>query len=389
MNRLAILGGAPAFPDGLPFARPSTPPLADVMRRLEPSYEKGMLTNGPLVRTLEEQSAARLGVRHVVAVASCTAGLTLALRAVSPDEAVAVPSFTFVASAHAVAWNGLRPFFVDCDESSFQVEPERLRDAAPGVGGILATHVFGAPCAPERIEAIARAWRIPVIFDAAHAMGATRAGRPIGSFGEAEVFSLSPTKLVVGGEGGLIATNNEDLADFARLARDYGNPRDYDARFVGLNARMSELHAALAIESLARLDEALECRRRIADCYREGLAGLPGVQTQEVAPEDRSTYKDFTVAIDEAEFGLDRDSVARALRADGIDTRCYFSPPAHRQKAYAWVPRTPLPCTERVAKRVLSLPIFSGLAPDDVGVVVEILRALHCSADEVRRREAA
>src|SRR5206468_6515818 len=119
--RPALLGGPPAFPEGLPFARPAAPPLARVVSRLQPSYDRGVLTNGPLTRQLEEEAAARLGVAHVVAVASCTAGLVLALQALRPRDSVALPSFTFSASAHAVAWNRLRPVFVECSETTFQV----------------------------------------------------------------------------------------------------------------------------------------------------------------------------------------------------------------------------------------------------------------------------
>ena len=390
LQPLAILGGRPAFPDGLPFARPFTPPLAAVTARLEPSFARGQLTNGRLVAQLEEEAAGRLGVSHVVAVASCTSGLMLALRALVPEGRgeVALPSFTFSASAHAVAWNGLAPRFAECDRSSFQLDLDDAGARLEGSAAVLATHVFGAPCRPTDVEALGRRAGIPVVFDAAHAFGASWGGKAVGGFGDAEVFSLSPTKLVVAGEGGLVATDRNDVAAMVRLGRDYGNPGDYDTRFVGLNARMSELHAALALESLALLDEHLERRRRLAETYRTLLERVDGIAVQMVDAEAVSTYKDFTIAVSEADFGLDREAVVRALAAEGIDTRRYFSPPVHRQQAYAGT-AAQLPVTDDVAARVLSLPMFAELEPGAVERVCEVLALLHERAEDVREAAAA
>jgi dTDP-4-amino-4,6-dideoxygalactose transaminase len=384
MSRPAFLGGEPAFPDGLPFVRPAVPDLERVVTRFTPSYERGMLTNGPLVREFEERAAERLRVAHVVAVSSCTAGLMLVLRALAPKGPVVLPSFTFSASAHAVAWNGLDLRFVECDPSSFQVDPASVTGRIDGAGAVLATHVFGAPCAVEALEDIAAGAGIPLVFDAAHAFGASRGDRAVGGFGAAEVFSLSPTKVVVAGEGGVVATTDAALAELVRIGRDYGNPGDYDTRFVGLNARMSELHAAIALESLIGLDARLVERRRVVDRYRDGLAELQGVAAQHVDAHDSSTYKDFTIAIDEDAFGIPRDLVVEALRADGIDTRCYFSPPVHRQQSYRDVAPFDLPVTDAVAAKVVSLPIYAALPDVHVERVTRVLGSLHRHAEEVR-----
>ncbi len=353
------------------------PPLEAVTRRLEGSFERGMLTNAGLVREFEAAMAERLQVEHVVAVASCTTGLMLAVRALQPEGTAAMASFTFSATAHAAAWNGLRPHFVDCRPDTFQLDVEATRDQLDDAGVVMATHVFGTPCPAEAIEAMAAEAGVPVIFDAAAAMGAVRQGRPVGSFGDAEVFSLSPTKPVIAGEGGIVATSRADLAESVRIGRDYGNPGDYDTRFVGLNARMSELHAALGLESLARLDEHLARRFELADTYRAALDGLPGIRIQSVDEGDLPTWKDFTIAIDADGFGLDRDQVGQALKADGIDTRYYFFPPVHRQKAYVDLPMVDLPVTESVAAQVITLPLFAALETTEAERVVEVLRSLH------------
>ena len=380
----AALDALPSFPEGLPFVRPATPPLERVMARLAPSYERGVLTDGPLGRELEELVAAQLGVEHVVAVSTCTAGLMLVLRALELEGSVVMPSFTFSATAHAAAWNGLRPVFAECDPTSFQLDPADAAARLDGAAALLATHVFGAPCAAEELEELGRAHRIPVVFDAAHAHGARRRGRKVGGLGDAEVFSMTPTKLVIAGEGGLVATNRADVAAAVRIGRDYANPGDYNTRFVGLNARLSEMHAATALESLADLDHNLARRRSVAARYRDGLETVPGIDVQLVDDGDESTYKDFTVRIDEAMFGLPRDGVVAALGSRGVDTRCYFWPPVHRQHAYRALASGRLPVTDDLAGRVVSLPIFPGLALDAVDAVVAILAGVHEHAEEVR-----
>jgi dTDP-4-amino-4,6-dideoxygalactose transaminase len=347
-----------------------------VVARLAPSYERGLLTNGPLVRQLEEEVAARLGVAHAVAVASCTSGLMLALRVLEVSGPVVMPSFTFSASAHAVAWNGCAPVFAECDADTFQLDLEDAAARVPGATALLATHVFGAPCRPEAVEELAAGAGIPVVFDAAHAFGATRRGRPVGGFGAVEVFSLTPTKPLVAGEGGLVTTDRADVADAVRIGRDYGNPGDYDTRFVGLNARLSELHAAVALESLRVLDAHLARRRELAARYVEGLRDVPGLRVQRVDPDDVSTYKDFTLHVDAEGFGTGRDVLAAALRAEGVDTRAYFDPPVHRQRSHATTPPVALRVTEAVAASVLSLPLYPSLSLDDLDAVVEVVRAV-------------
>ncbi len=378
--RLALLGGAPAFPEGLAFVRPAVPPLEAVVARLAPSYERGMLTNGPLVGELEAFAAGHLGVRHAVAVSSCTAGLMLAVQALVEDPGpVVMPSFTFSATAHAAVWAGNTPRFAECGAEDVLLDVDDAAGRMDGAVALMGTHVFGAPCHPEALEALAAEHGVPLVFDAAHGLGSLHRDRPLGGFGDAEVFSLSPTKLVVAGEGGLVTTDDDALAARIRIGRDYGNPGTYDTSFAGLNARMSELHAAVALESLAALDDHVARRRRLVDRYAAGLAGVPGIRLQRVVPGDRSSYKDLTILVDAAELGVDRDLLATVLRAEGIDTRRYFAPPVHRHDAYRHLPPVELPVTDRVAGQVLSLPLWRDL-PDDavdgvVGVVAEVARA--------------
>ena len=235
-----------------------------------------------------------------------------------------------------------------------------------------------------------------MVFDAAHALGSARGGRPIGSFGAAEVFSLSPTKVVVAGEGGIVATADPDLAATIRMGRDYGNPGDYDTRFPGLNARMSELHAALALASFSRLDEHIAARVALVDRFEAAVAGVPGLRVIRPADGDTSTFKDLTVVVDAHAYGLSAPELQRALDAEGIDSRRYFHPPIHRQRAYQgrWADPRPLPVTEQLASSVLSPPLWSHLEPAVMDTVAADLRRApraaptRSAARSDRRREA-
>ena len=368
-DRPAIDGGRPVFPDGLPLARPAIADPAAVADAAATILASGVLTNGPYVRRLEERAADYLGVRHCIAVASCTAGLMLSLRASNLSGDVVLPSFTFSASAHAVAWNGLRPVFTDIRPDDLLLDPDAVaRSAGVRTSAILATHTYGTPCDVEALGSLAASNGIRLFFDAAHAFGSRRGDRMVGGFGDAEVFSLSPTKVLIAGEGGIIATNDDSLAERCRIGRDYGNPGDYDTRFVGLNARMSELHAATALASFEDLEERIGLRNQLAERYRKVLADVPGIDFPAVAEGDRSTYKDFTILIDPDRFGMDAAAVANALAAEGVQTRRYYSPPVHRQRAYRWVgpANGGLPETDRAAARVLTLPLWTPMADEQV-----------------------
>jgi dTDP-4-amino-4,6-dideoxygalactose transaminase len=376
----AIHGGSPAFPEGLPFMRPSVPDEAAVLGRLKTILASGVLTNGPFVRELEDRAVEYLGVRHCVAVSSCTAGLMLVLLAADVSGDVVLPSFTFAATAHAAAWNQLRPVFTDVDPDTLTLSPEA---AARAIGVrtsvILATHTFGTPCDVEELSSLAGSTGVKLVFDAAHAFGSRRAGTPVGGFGDAEVFSLSPTKVLVASEGGLISTNNDLLAERCRIGRDYANPGDYDCLFVGLNARMSEIHAAFALASLEDLEERIDRRNELAAMYKEALADVPGIGFPAVGESDRSTFKDFTILVDPSEFGIGAAELAAALTAEGIQTKRYYAPPVHTMQAYRSFggKNGSLPVTEAVTSRVLTLPLWSSMEGPELRGVAESVRRIH------------
>ncbi len=379
----AILGGAPAFPEGLQLLRPSVDDPAAVAATIREVLEGRTWTNGRLVAELERRCEEYLGVRHCVAVSSCTSGLMLVLRAADLSGDVVLPSFTFAATAHAVDWCGLRPVFADIDPATLTLSAAAARRATGArTAAILATHIYGTPCDVEGLEEAARASGIRLFFDAAHALGSRHAGRAVGGFGDAEVFSLSPTKVMVAGEGGIIATDDDLLAERCRVGRDYGNPGDYDCTFVGLNARMSEVHAAIALASLEGLDVRIEARNRLAAAYRRGLSAIPGITFPAVPEGDRSTFKDVALLVDPEAFGMTAVDLGRALAAEGVETRRYYAPPVHAMRAYRSLVGVtgPLPVTDDAAARVLVVPLWGGLTEAHVERLVEAVWRIHVHA---------
>jgi len=373
--RAEIGARTPAFPKLLPIVDPEGVPGAEFLEEVRAILASKQLTNGTYVRKFEEAAAEYLDVAHCVAVSSCTAGLLLVLNALDLRGEVILPSFTFHATAHAVVWNGLTPVFADCDAKTFCVAPQAVRSQVSSrTAAILAVHLFGNPAAVKELEEIAAELEIPLVFDAAHAFGSSSGGKRVGGFGTAEVFSFSPTKLVVAGEGGLVATRDAGLAKKLRAARNYGDTGNYDPEVLGVNARLSEINAAMALHGLTALDARIERRNEIRLRYERNLREIAGLRFQEVSEGGRSTFKDFSVIVDEKEFGHSRDWLVQRLQFENIGARKYFSPPVHRQKLYGamWGGRA-LPVTDMVSDGVVSLPIYSSLTDESVDKVCEVI----------------
>jgi dTDP-4-amino-4,6-dideoxygalactose transaminase len=364
----------------IPLTRPLLPDVTKLLPGLKQAFSSGMVTNSVYVRRFEEAVAEHCGVREAVAVSSCTSGLILTLRCLGVKGAAVLPSYTSFATGHACLWNGLIPIFVDIDPKTWTLSIQNLNSSLfnpySSFSVILAVHIFGNPCRVEALEKIASRHKLKLVFDSAHGMGALHKGKPLGGWGDAEVFSLSPTKLLCSGEGGMVTTDDRILAKLLRAARDYGNTGDYDPAFAGLNARMSELHAILGLESLKLLEKNARRRQVLAALYKEKLGRLPGISFQKVAPYDRCSYKDFTILIDPKAFGATRDEVQKKLAQQGIATRRYYYPPVHRIKAYRyWAGlQSSLPVTDRVSMTALSLPLFHDMTERDL---LRVCRAVY------------
>lgn len=387
----------------IPFVRPDLPSFDFIAADIREAVTSGSLTKGCQLDRFEAEARAVCGTSEMVAVSSCTSGLMLVMAALerlgegcgdkaclasrfvsvrkdqgSRDEII-VPSFIFLAAPAAIVWAGYRPVFVDVDPATFTVDPAAVEAAiTPRTAAILACHTFGCPCDVGRLSAAAEKAGVPLIVDAAHGLGSTVAGRQVGGGCLAQVFSLSPTKLVVAGEGGLVATSCRCLADAIRIGREYGNDGSYGCCRPGLNARMPEMAAAVGRASLSRLPEVARRRRAAAAAYAEGLRDVPGLRFQEIPSDSESSCKDVCVFVDAPVARLDRDALRTALADQGIDTRAYYSPACHAMEAFRPFVNaaTRLPVTERLASSLVALPMGGHVTVAVAGEVAAEIRRL-------------
>ena len=376
--------GAEAIGDGwrMRVSRPSLPDLDRYTEVVADIWDRGILSNqGPCANAFEAAFASYTGVTgHVRCASSADLGLALAVRALGlPKGARAlVPSLGFPSSVHALEWNGLRPQFVDVDAGDWCLHAEQLAGLADGAAVIVATHLFGVTCDVVGLEEVARASGAALVLDAAQAVATTVGPRHAADFGDAAVVSFSGTKAITAAEGGIAVLRSDEVAErFARL-RSYGLDADRASVDCGSNAKLSELHAALGVLSLAEADPALDARRRLVDRYRARLADVAGVTLQLRPPGTVATPTYFAVALEGA-----RDHVAAALADEQIEARRYF-PALHVMARLATTDGAPLPVTDRLAASLLALPLHAGLGLADVDEVCDVVIA---ALDQPRRCE--
>jgi dTDP-4-amino-4,6-dideoxygalactose transaminase len=349
------------------------PPLEDYTALLEEIWASRMLSNfGPFAVRLEQLASDYVGSDAVLAVVSGDIGLTLTLRALElPAGAPCFLSdFTFNSTINAALWNRLQPVLVDIEPDTFNLSPSSLEEAMGShseQGVILATHVFGNPCNADELARMGSDHGSYLVFDAAHAYGSLRDGVHVGSFGDAEVFSLSGTKLTTSAEGGLVSTPHGWLRERLEYLRGYGFQFDYDSHFVGLNGKISELHCALGLLTAAKIEDAVRHRHRVVARYRDALDDCVGWQF--VRPNDRSTYKDVAVRL-----GVRRDGVEAALTRAGVETKNYFRP-LHSQRAYAQYASAPLPVSAETHRSTLCLPAFADLSDAQIDFIAGVVKA--------------
>ncbi|MDP8908838.1 MAG: aminotransferase class I/II-fold pyridoxal phosphate-dependent enzyme [Chloroflexota bacterium] len=390
VTEFAILGGRPAFPDQLHVGRPNIGDRRRLMERLDRVLDRRWLTNdGPLVQEFEDAVAAIVGVRHCVAMSSGTAALEIAVRAAGLRGEALVSAFTFVATAHALQWQGITPVFCDVDRRTHNLDPARVEDTiTPRTSGIIGVHLWGRPCAIEELTALAERRGLTLLFDAAHAFGCSHRGRMVGGFGAAEVLSFHATKFVNSFEGGAIVTDDSELADKARLMRNHGFADYDDVRYLGINGKMTEVGAAMGLTSLEARDDFYAANRRNYEAYRAGLDGVVGVDLIAYDEAELCNRHYVVVEVDEA-GGLSRDDLHRVLWAENVLARRYFFPGCHRMEPYrSLFPAAglELPETERLADRVLALPTGTSIDPATVDAITDLIRRAVADGPQLSRR---
>lgn len=381
--------GAPHFERIIHVNQPNIAPREKFRRAVEEILDSRQLTNdGPYVRKLEELVARSHDVRHCVAVCNGTLALQLAIRALGLTGEVIVPSLTFVATAHALEWQGVTPVFCDVDPETLTMDPRRAEElVSEKTSALLPVHVFGRACATDALADLARRRGLKVLYDAAHCFGASVRGRKFGGFGDAEIFSFHATKIFNTFEGGAVLTNDDALAARLRLMRNFGFVGYDRVDAIGTNAKMPELSAAHGCALIDEVPALVRHNRDLFAAYRESLRSIPGVALLEPTADEGSNFQYVVILIDGVKFGLARDELYDALWSENVRARRYFFPGCHRMEPYASSDRFrcgALTVTERVLGGVLCLPTGPSVTVEIACEICALIAACRERADALR-----
>ncbi len=383
---LAINGAEPAFEQPLHVGRPNIGSREVFMKYVDDIFERRWLTNnGPLVKDFERRVADHHNVKHCVAMCNGTVALEIAIRALGLASEVIVPSYTFVATAHALHWQAITPVFADIDPATHNLDPEAVRRMiTPRTTGIIGVHLWGRPAPVEALQLVADEHGLKLMFDAAHAFACSHKGKMIGNFGSCEVFSFHATKFFNTFEGGAVVTNDDALADKMRLMRNFGFAGFDNVTHPGTNGKMIEVAAAMGLVNLDAIDDVIEVNRRNLHAYRDGLSGIPGISLRTFDESERNNYQYVVMEVG-AECPVSRDHIIQALHAENILARKYFWPGCHNMQPYrALFPHAGdmLPNTRLVADRVVVLPTGTMVDAGDAKTVSAVIRMLLESATD-------
>ena len=390
LTDLACLGGAPAFAEPLHVGRPNLGDRARLLERLNDILDHRWLTNaGPYVQEFEARIAERIGVKHCVAMCNATVALEIAIRALGMTGEVIVPSFTFVATAHALQWQQITPVFGDIDPETLTLDPARVQELiTPRTTGIIPVHLWGRACNTDALQTVARKHNLRVLYDAAHAFATTHHGTMIGSFGDAEVFSFHATKFFNTFEGGAVVTNDDELAAKMRLMKNFGFAGYDNVVYVGTNGKMSEVSAAMGLTGLESLDEFIAVNRAHYEQYARELSDVRGVRVLPYDAGERANYQYVVLDIDAEQTGVARDALLEMMWAENVRVRRYFYPGVHRMEPYRSLyplAHQALPVTERIVERVLVLPTGTAVVENDIASICQLLRFVLEQSQEFSR----
>jgi dTDP-4-amino-4,6-dideoxygalactose transaminase len=391
LNDLAIFGGKPAFKEKLHVGRPNIGDRKRLLQRINCLLDNRWLTNdGPFVQEFEQRIADFLGVRNVVAMCNGTVALEIAIRALGLTGEVIIPSFTFIATAHALQWQGITPLFCDIDSETYNIDPSRVeRMITPHTTGIIGVHIWGRPCDIETLTGIALRRNLKLLFDAAHAFGCSFKDRRIGNFGNAEVFSFHATKVFNTFEGGAVATNDDELAAKMRLMRNFGFSGYDNVIYIGTNGKMSEVSAAMGLTELESLDQFIAINHKNYEQYERELIDLQGIRLVTHNRAEESNYQYIIVEIDRELTQLSRDQWVDILHAENIIVRRYFFPGCHRMEPYrSLIPQAGLwlPITEKVTERVFTLPTGTAINIEQVSKICQIIKFIIRNGSTIKEK---
>lgn len=391
LDEFAIFGGTPAFAEQLHVGRPNIGDRDRLLGLFNQILDTKRLSNmGPLEREFEQRVAEMLGVKHCIAICNATVALEIAIRALGLTGEVIVPSFTFIATAHALQWQQIVPVFCDVDPETHCLDPRSVeRMITSRTTGIVGVHLWGRACEIDALTEIADRHGLKLLFDAAHAFACSYEGRMIGGFGDAEVFSFHATKFFNTFEGGAVTTNDDELAEKIRLMKNFGFAGYDQVIYIGTNGKMSEISAAMGLTSLESLDDFVANNHRNYQQYCTELAEVPGLRLLTFKKHEKCNYQYIVVEIDQTKAGIERDELVRLLHAENIIARRYFYPGCHRMEPY----RTSypdagraLPLTEQLADRVLTLPTGTAVGETEISGIGRIMRKAIARGPEIHER---
>jgi dTDP-4-amino-4,6-dideoxygalactose transaminase len=370
--------GAPSDTEGpIYVTQPYLPPLDEFIPYLERIWETKKLTNGgPFHQQLEKALCDFLGVDHVALFTNGTVALVTALQALRITGEVITTPYSFVATAHSLLWNGIRPVFVDIDPDTLNIDPERLEAAiTPQTTAIMPVHCYGRPCDVDAIQRIADNYNLRVIYDAAHAFGVSRPSRNLLTCGDLSVLSFHATKVFTTFEGGAIVCPDAKTKQRIDHLKNFGFVDEVTVVAAGINGKMSEMNAALGLLQLKYVDQTIARRKEIDAAYREGLKGVRGIRCLPAADGYRANYAYFPILV-ESDYPVGRDALYRELKDRDIHPRRYFFPLISDFPMYRGLPSAHaanLPEATRVSREVLCLPMYSALRRVDVERIVALV----------------
>jgi dTDP-4-amino-4,6-dideoxygalactose transaminase len=357
--------------------RPELPSLAEFIPDLQEIWDSQVLTNGgPFHNRFEQALCEYLGVKHIALFTNATIGLVTALQALRITGEVITTPYSFVATAHSLLWNGIKPVFADIDPVTLNLDPQQIEAAiTPQTTAIMPVHCYGHPCDVERIQAIADSYGLKVIYDAAHAFGVRCHCGSVLTHGDLSVLSFHATKVFTTFEGGAIVCPDEKTRQRINYLKNFGFADEVTVVAPGINGKMSEFNAALGLLQLKGIDQALEKRRAIDARYRLALADVAGIRCVRSAGEARCNYAYFPILV-QPDYPLSRDALYQRFRDQNIYVRRYFYPLISDFPMYRGLPSAAhdnLPVARQVAQQVLCLPIYPGLSLDQVDRVIDLL----------------
>ena len=381
MNNAELMQAASvikSISDPINVTQPSLPPLDEFVPYLKKIWDSKLLTNGgPFHQQLEKELCEYLGVAHISLFTNATVGLVTALQALQVSGEVITTPYSFVATAHSMAWNGIKPVFVDIDPHTFNLDPSKIEEAiTPRTTAIMPVHCYGHPCDVEAIQRIADNYNLKIIYDAAHAFGVQDPGGSILRHGDLSVVSFHATKVFNTFEGGAVICPDQKTKLHIDHLKNFGFVDEVTVVAAGINGKMSEINAAFGVLQLQHIDAAIENRRMIDAFYRRVLQDIPGISFPPAWKEGKANFSYFPIILGD-NYPLSRDELYLKLKNKNIYARRYFYPLISEfpmYKEYASAGERKLENAKNISSRVICLPMHPGLYADQVAYVAEVIK---------------